>query len=192
MRVQSATSLKLWFSVMAFALASLCPGLVNAESDSDTGTVTIEILPPGGLDRREPAPGVVYIPPGTLTAKILYLPDPDPGERIVDGVVVVEDHRQRSDGWTVHLGETSGNSGFLERVIVGAEGWGISGWIYEGVHVWDTAQGMSLEQAPPLITAQVGSGRGVTLSYTEIAIDPTMVGEEVDRGVLNLIIPAAP
>lgn len=206
-------------AALALLLVLTWPGLpIAAESSSDTGVVSVEVLPPGMEPTPTPEPGQPVSTPtpepgkpgqkpkkhkriktrqieqqvGTLSAFIMWLPDPAQGQTRLHGLLAVQDHRARADGWTVRLLDASPQRVYLVDARGGEAGFDIPDWLYEGIHTWDVSMGASLAESPQIVTAPKNTGYSLTIHQLWIEVHPAMLGEAGAMVTLVLILPAAP
>lgn len=188
-RFTSVTAVAVGIAV-ATVLAPMVPIPVHA--NSSTGSVTVQIVPPGlpisSLDNS-------LLTTGTLSASIMMIPDVVAHDGVieVEGVFIVEDYRASQCEWTVRLQDTSSKSAYLLGVDVDGDKSNIGPppWAYEGVHAWDSAIGLSMDQSPALAsaTSQNHGGCGMIVSRVAIAADEDTLDEP---RTLSVIIPYAP
>lgn len=179
---------------VVFGLRVLIPAPEkHVEATSSSGTVSVQIVPPGGLGAETED---ALIQPGTLSASIAGLPDSALSDDVttINGIFVVEDHRSRDCGWTVRVSDQSQNPSRLVGVDVGGIQGGPPQWAYEGVHAWDAAAGMSMADVPALASStEPGTGGcGITLNQMTIAVSPPSASADEAPQTLMVILPAAP
>lgn len=162
----------------------------HADATSSTGLVTVEIVPPGGLNFNS---GDDRPPVGTLSASIMLPPDLDGlGDNgTLEAFFVVEDHRAQECGWTVRLQEDSLNPARLVGVDVGGSGFGPPAWAYEGVQGLDLDAGQSIDNLPQLARAthQNRGGCGLTVSRMTLQVNHDA---RTDERTFVLFLPTAP
>lgn len=194
-------------SILVVLLMILWPVLLAAQdSATDSGNVTVEIVPPGSEPKSPPGAGPQSPQPsqssesvqpssgapGTLSATLMWLPDPAQGQSRMHGMIAVQDHRARADGWTVRLQSDPAQTVYVVDVVVGQTGFGIPDWLYQGIHVWDVAMGAPLQEAPQIVTAPKPHGYSLTIHQLWIEVDPEALGQANARVTLVLMLPAAP
>lgn len=174
-------------------LTMLMPGMkADAESATDTGTLTLEIVPPGSSDTGTAASEPRASGPGTLSAFLMWMPDPADGQNRLHGMIAVQDHRASADEWTVRLMDGSEQPAFLMKVTVGNAGFGLPDWVYQGIFAWDVAVGASLAEAPQIVTAPQYRGYNLTIHQIWIDVDPTLLGQHGAALTLLVMLPSAP
>lgn len=193
-------------SVILAMLLALVPAL-HAETvpDSDTGTITVQIVPPGSPSPTPEAkapeaelPGAKspeskpLSAPGTLSAALMWLPDSALGQTRLHGLLAVQDHRARANGWTIRLLGGSSGQAHLVEVTVGEAGFDLPDWVYEDIHAWDVAVGASMAESPQVVTAPPNRGYSLTIHQLWVDVEVTAAMEAGAKLTLVLILPAAP
>ncbi len=193
--------------LMALVVAMLWPIVRATADETGSGTITVQIVPPGSItptpvvvessSAGAPAPPQLPAPasipmPGTLSAFIIWLPDPTQGEVHMHSLIAVQDHRAEASGWTLRLMMAGTPPAYVQQVIAAGAGFGIPAWLYTGIFSWDVAVGATLGESPQIVTAPPMHGYSLTIHQVWLHTDSGALGLNKTVHTLMLFLPFAP